>query len=70
MLDQAPADRPLQSFLDERGINLFYVDEARRRQLSANPAHRSFLTLPESAGWKVLGGQDTASGAWMLLQRQ
>jgi hypothetical protein len=70
ILDRAPADRPLTSFLDERGINLFYVDEARRQELSANPLHRSFLTSPESAGWKVLGGQDTATGTWMLLQKR
>lgn len=70
ILDKAPADLSLQSFLEERGINLFYVDEERRRKLSADPAHRSFLTSPESAGWKVLGGHGTASGAWMLLQKQ
>jgi hypothetical protein len=70
ILDKAPADRPLESFLDERGINLFYVDEARRQKLSANPLHRSFLTSPESAGWKILGGQDTATGTWMLLQKR
>ena len=70
MLDTAPADRPLPSFLDERGVNLFYVDEALRRKLSANPLHRAFLTSPESAGWKVLGGQDTAAGTWTLLQKR
>jgi hypothetical protein len=70
ILDGAPADRPLPPFLDQHGVNLFYVDESLWQKLSANPTHRAFLTSPESAGWKILAGQDTAAGPWMLLQKR
>ncbi len=70
ILDKAPADRPLPSFLDQLGVNLIYVDETLWQKLSANPVHRPFLASPESAGWKVLGFQDTETGKWMLLQKQ
>ena len=70
MLDGAPADRPLPLFLDQRGVNLFYVDESLWQKLSANPAHRAFLASPESAGWKILAGQETEAGRWMLLQKR
>ena len=70
ILDGAPADRPLPSFLDQHGVNLFYVDESLWKKLSANLAHRAFLTSPESAGWKILASQDTEAGRWMLLQKR
>ena len=70
LLDSGPADRPLGAFLDAQGITLFYVDEALRQALAANPLHRSFLTSPESAGWKIVGGQDTSAGAWLLLGKR
>jgi hypothetical protein len=69
-LDGVPAARPLPSFLDEHGINLFYVDESLWRKLSADPARRAFLTSPESAGWKIMASHDTGAGQWMLLQRK
>jgi hypothetical protein len=70
ILDGAPADRPLPALLDQQGANLFYVDESLWRKLSANPTHRAFLTSPESAGWKILAGQDTGAGRWILLQKR
>jgi hypothetical protein len=70
ILDGAPAERPLPSFLDQHGVNLFYVDESLWQKLSANPTQRAFLTAPESAGWKILAGQDTEAGRWMLLQKR
>jgi hypothetical protein len=70
ILDKAPADRPLPPFLDQQGVNLFYVDESLWQKLSANPTHRAFLTSPESAGWKILAARDTAAGRWMLLQKR
>ena len=70
ILDRAPANRPLPPFLDQHGVNLFYVDESLWQKLSANPIHRAFLTWPEPAGWKVLAGHDTEAGRWMLLQKR
>lgn len=70
ILDEAPADRPLESLLDERGVNLVYLDEPRRHALLANPRQRSFLTSPESAGWRVVGGGGSATGTWELLERR
>ena len=70
MLDGAPADRPLPPFLDQRGVNLFYIDESLWQKLSTNPAHRAFLAAPESAGWKILAGQETEAGRWMLVQKR
>ena len=70
ILDGAPADRPLPPFLDQQGVNLFYVDESLWQKLSASPAHRALLTSPESAGWKILGGQVSEAGRWMLLQKR
>jgi len=70
ILDKAPADRPLPSFLDQQGVNLFYIDETLWRRLSANPMHRSFLSSPESARWTILASRDTATGTWMLLEKR
>ncbi|HXJ84685.1 MAG TPA: hypothetical protein VMS64_39090 [Candidatus Methylomirabilis sp.] len=70
ILRDAPADRPLPAFLDEHGINLFYVDEALQKQLSANPIQRALLTSPETVGWKILASHDTRAGRWMLLERE
>ncbi len=70
ILGGAPADRPLPLFLDQQGVNLFYIDEPLWQTLSANPAHRAFLTSPESAGWIILAGQDTEAGRWMLLRKR
>jgi len=69
-LDRPGMDRALPSSLDQLGVNLVYVDEALWRRWSADPAARSFVSSPGEAGWKVIGLQDTATGRWMLLQRQ
>jgi hypothetical protein len=70
ILDGAPADRPLPLFLDQHGVTLVYADERLWQKLSANPTHRAFLTSPESAGWKILGGQGAEAGRWMLLHKR
>jgi hypothetical protein len=70
ILDAAPPDRPLPSVLDERGINLVYIDEALWRRLEASPVHRPFLTSPESFGWTILAARDTPAGSWRLLGRR
>jgi hypothetical protein len=70
ILDKALADRSLPSFLDQQGVNVFYVDESLWQKLSADPGHRTILTSPESVGWKVLARRDTEAGRWMLLQKR
>ena len=69
ILDQAPVDRPLPSFLDRQGVNLFYVDETLWRRLDANPVYQPFLRSPESAGWGILIYQNGPNGRWMLLRK-
>jgi hypothetical protein len=63
------AGQPFVSFLEQHGINLVYIDEPLWNRLSVNPTDRSFLSSPESAGWKVLVSRETGAGHWMLLQK-
>jgi hypothetical protein len=70
VLDEAPADIPLEVFLDKRGINLFYVDGNLWSRLQANPLYRTFLASPESGGWKLIAFQDSGdANKWMLFQK-
>jgi len=70
VLAKAPAGQPFVSFLEQHGINLVYIDEPLWKRLSANPTDRSFLSSPESAGWKVLVTRESGDGRWMLLQKK
>ena len=69
ILEQLAEDTPLDVFLSERRINLFYVDKTLWSRLQSNPLHQRFLTSPESVGWRLIGLQDSGSGKWMLFQK-
>jgi len=69
LLDKLPPGRALSPFLAQEGVNLFYVDDALWKKLSANPIHRSLLISPESEGWRILAHQNADGGTWMLLQK-
>jgi hypothetical protein len=69
VLEHLAADKPLDVFLSDHRINLFYVDETLWSKLQSNPLHQRFLTSPESAGWRLIGLQSSESGKWMLFQR-
>lgn len=69
LLDQAPPDVPLETFLDQKGVNLFYIDEALFAKLESHPVYHRFVDSPEAAGWYILTYQNTDRGQWMLLQK-
>lgn len=69
ILEQLAEDTPLDVFLSEHGINLFYVDKTLWSRLQSNSLHQRFLTSPESVGWRLIGLQDSESGRWMLFQK-
>ncbi len=62
-----PLDISLPSLLNERGINLFYVDENFLGMFQADPYTliQTFL----SSGWKLIAYEDGGDGRWMLLYK-
>ena len=69
ILDELTVDMSLETLLEKKGINLFYVDEDRKMRLEANPLHAAFLKAPELFGWKLIGFQEGGDGNWMLLKK-
>jgi hypothetical protein len=70
LLDDWSGDVPLDAFLEKRGVNLFYLDEALMERLckradTAGP----FLSMTDSASWKLIGFEDVPGGRWKLFQR-
>jgi hypothetical protein len=70
LLDEWGEDVQLDSYLEERGVNLFYIDEAlmqrlRKRASTAGP----FLNLTDNASWKLIGFEDVPGCRWKLFQR-
>ena len=70
LLDKWSANVPLDWFLEERGVNLFYIDEALLKLLSrrANTAG-PFLNTVSGATWKLIGFGDIPGCRWKLFQR-
>jgi hypothetical protein len=68
ILAERPARLPLDAFLSERGITLFYVDEHLLSSLQVDPLARNFLAAPDSVGWKRIAFQDGGDSRWMLFQ--
>jgi hypothetical protein len=67
LLDERDPFFPLARFLDQRGVNLVYVDESLLETLesSLDP----LASAPETHGWRVLAADDTAGARWRLLRR-
>ena len=61
---------PLESVLDQKAGNLFYVNDSLWSQLESNPFCSDFLQHPEAAGWEKIGFQDAPESRWMLLRKK
>jgi len=68
-LGPLPDHSTVESFLDERGINMLYLDEEMCRGVLANAAHRPFLEGIGRNGWRLLAGGRSGNGDWMLVAR-
>lgn len=60
---------PINEYLDKIGINLIYVDHNLWTTLDNQRINQKFVRMPESAGWKIIAGQNTGLSRWMLLQK-
>ncbi len=69
ILTSRPANMPLEAFLDQHRINLFYVDNRLWSSMETKRADRKFLNSPDSFGWQRVGLQATGD-RWMLLQKK
>lgn len=69
ILKERPATMPLQDFLKQKGINLFYIDPYLWNDLEKDPVASQFLAAPENAGWTPMGEERNENTRWMLLQR-
>jgi len=70
ILTERPTGVPLEIFLGKRGITLFYVDENLLSTLQVDPLAQTFLTTPDSVGWKLIAFQDGGDSRWMLFQKR
>jgi hypothetical protein len=69
VLQYRPAGMPFAGWLDQRGINLLFVDASLEQMLRADGTAQAFLRSPESARWKVIGRQEHGRNRWTLLQK-
>jgi hypothetical protein len=70
LLDEWNGDVPLDTFLELRGINLFYLDESLLRCLETHGAAAEvFLGTTANATWKPIGFEDVPGCRWKLFQR-
>jgi hypothetical protein len=70
LLDKWNSDISLDTFLEKRGVNLFFVDEALIERLShrANEAG-PFLSTAGNSSWKLIGFEDVPGCSWRLFER-
>jgi hypothetical protein len=69
LLDEWNGRVPLETFLEERRINLFYLDESLLQRLGTNSsAAQVFLGTTGNASWKLIGFEDIPGCRWKLLQ--
>jgi hypothetical protein len=66
ILDERDPSYPLAQFLDQRSINLLYVDESLLETLEAT--RDPMAESPDRVGWHVLAADDTEGARWRLLQ--
>jgi hypothetical protein len=67
LLSRRQAGVPLDTFLQQQGINLFYVEEALLTRLEEDTTGyaRAFLT-PGQTAWKLIGSGDVPGNRWRL----
>jgi hypothetical protein len=69
IFDRAPTDMPIDIFLAQQGVNMFYIDEKMWQRMETNPIYQPFLHSPETFGWQVLTYTNSGSNKWMLVQK-
>ena len=67
--DQLSLEESLNTFLENLGVNLFYIDRSLWTKLADYPRALEFLENPSIFSWKVLALQDSRSDKWMLLKQ-
>jgi hypothetical protein len=68
VLDERDPFFPLGTFLDQRSINLLYIDESLLETLEAT--RDPLAESPEQVGWRVLAADDSEGNRWRLLEAQ
>jgi hypothetical protein len=66
ILEERDPSLPLARFLDQRSINLLYVDESLLETLETS--QDPIADSPDSVGWHMLAADDTEGNRWRLLQ--
>lgn len=69
ILAQWDRARPLEQFLADNAVTVFYVDPAILGELRRAPQAQRLLDQPATVGWRVLGAEARGSGSWMMLAR-
>lgn len=64
-----PSDMPLEAFLKQQTVNLFYADNLLLADLQTDPRAKAFLTNPASVGWQLLALSNQENARWMLFER-
>ena len=70
LLSSWDRERSLAQFLDEKGINLFFVQPRIVSELQNAPQARQLLDQPEAVGWRRLAPEGSGQLQWLLLYRE
>jgi len=62
-------DTPLDAYLSQQGVTVFYIDEGLLDDLERDPTAGRLLAAPESVGWEVIHSEDVPESRWILLRR-
>lgn len=62
--------QPLNKFLDEKGINFFFIEPRMIAELQNEPSARDLLEHPETVGWRRLHAADNKDAMRFLLHRR
>ncbi len=65
----APQDMPLASFLENYGVNFFYVDKAFEPILKTHPQYQTFFDSPQSFNWKMIAYEETQEDKWAIYKK-
>lgn len=62
-------DIPLETFLSNQGVNLFYADENLLAEFKGDQRAETLLARPETVGWRILSVQNAQAHSGLLLDR-
>jgi hypothetical protein len=69
MLDGRPPGQTVESFLEEKDLNLIYLEEGLLQRLAATDPGSPFLGNTGNARWKLVGCGDLPGDRWKLFRR-